>query len=124
NRGTLRAETPGSILYAACTLTNQGFVHASNGGSIKLTGLMNSGSISADGGTIMLAGVPAAIGSLQVRNGGLAIWAQSPTTSAVRSLDVADSVISVQEFGSIQNVGATIHVHDDTNRWQLRGGSI
>jgi hypothetical protein len=127
NRGQILALDGRTISLSG--IENQGVIRTTTGGAITLSGnWSNSGSITADGASITVSSLPTAQGggTFQVRDGGLVLRAAG-TTDEIRSLDVTNSTIMIDEFGRVNNAGSTISVVGDGaggNRWEMSGGDV
>ncbi len=104
NRGTIDADSAGTISLNGTAWSNSGTMEVSGGGSLALngSGWTNSGTVTVGGGTLNLGGSfsQAAIGSFS-RTGG-----------------------TVNLTGTLTNTGTTLALTATTGSWNLAGGTV
>ncbi len=124
NRGTIDADSAGTITLNGTGWTNDGTIESSGGGNLNLygAGWTNSGTVTAGGGTLNL---------------GNAAWSNAGTISAANATTNLGGTFTQADLGSFSrtggavnltgtqtNTGATLALTATTGSWNLAGGTI
>jgi len=121
--GTVNSDGNGqTITISADTVTNNGFIEATNGGSLNLTNLFNSNTLSITGG-----------GSLSLNGFFFNSGALDDTESTV-NFGGSFTLLNLGAFtrvggfvnitGALDITGSTLPLNDATGPWNLDGGTI
>ena len=130
NQGTINADVAGTSLTIypgnSGTLSNEGSLQASNGGTLNvngLTGNLGMAALTGTGSALLLSG------SSYVNNLGLTVSAGttlnlggSITTSALGTINKTGGTVNLT--GALDNTGTTLAFNATTGSWQLAGGTI
>ena len=110
------------ITISGSSVTNEGTMEASNGGSLTTTNLVNANGLSvSDGGTLTLSGTWTNTGTISQTNSTVNLGG-SFTLADVGTFNSTGGIVNIT--GVLNNMDATLALSGTTGTWNLLGGTI
>ena len=124
NQGTINSAVSGeSITITGATVTNQGTIGASNGGSLYITNLVDAKGLSITGGGVLdLLGTWANSGTISLTNSTLDLNGTAMTVASIGT--ISNSGGSVNIDGTLNNTGTSLTIGSSLGNVNLVGGTI